>query len=556
MTENTRWISPTRERRLLLSAIVASGLLIRILIILGAFPHLLLSDEINVVEPALTLIRDNTYISDTYFHPDHIQIKVCAFLFNVYSLLRYGVSASELGGIPAFYVIARLFSASCGVALIAVSYAISERIFKGSGIFSAALVAFFPPFISHSAIASPDMPLSLIIGALIFLGIAYLDHPQTRIAVLMGILVGAGITTKYPAALMSLFGLVIVLYRARLDGTYIPGFKHISIAALAVVVTVFLVSPNLITDLPTVLQWLQSEARPNHLGADGLGFFGNMHFYFTTFFSVPHSTSNDIAYMCWELILPLTIGILTISSRNHHHLIALTPGVFLFFVLSMFALHWVRWGLPMYVAPLIVCGVGIHAGFKKAASFINNWKRASKNSDHAITWCNASWIAFSTFSVLILGNFIISSAVLGKAGIATPTRIAAQNYCIHNDITAENCAFDGYTPFSMRDPAFSQNSFPDGSDDLTPNDEKIEYVMIGSYMYERYSRSNPNHTSAINYYEKIDKGCQKLRTWKSTRINQPGPSILNIIEKIKYLARPLGSCLSGPTIILYKLPNG
>jgi len=538
-----------------IALIVFIGMTLRVLIIVGAFPNLLLSDEINVVEPAISLLRDNTYICKAYFHPDHIQIKFCAVLFDLYARIRHGVSASELGGIPAFYVIARLFSALCGTALIVVAYAVSNRLFKGSGIISAILIAFFPPFVAHSAIASPDIPLSFIVCCLIYFAIEYTDKPQARIAVIMGILVGAGITTKYPAVLMSLYGAAVVLGHAASKKDFATGMKHVLFAAIVVCITVFLISPNLFTDFPTVLNSLTNEARPSHLGSDGLGLLGNMGFYLTTFFSIPHGPANDIAYICWELLLPLIIGILVIAKRSRRYWITLTPGIFFFFVLSVFALHWVRWGLPMYVAPLIICGVGIHAGFKKAASSINSWKVTGRFSNHSTSARTASWIAFSAFSVLILGNFIVSSAVLGKAGVATPTRVAAQNYCVDNDITIENCAYDGYTPFSMRDPAFSQYSFSDAPENLTPNDEKIKYVMIGSYMYERYSESNPEHASAISYYKKLAESCERLQVWESTQINQPGPSIMNIIEKIKYLALPLDSCLSGPTIVLYKLPN-
>lgn len=64
----------------------------------------------NVVEPALELIENHTYLCYTYFHPDHFQIKVCAALFNLYSFVRYGVEASVLGPVTSFYVIARLFA--------------------------------------------------------------------------------------------------------------------------------------------------------------------------------------------------------------------------------------------------------------------------------------------------------------------------------------------------------------------------------------------------------------------------------------------------------------
>lgn len=81
-----------------IALIVFIGMTLRVLIIVGAFPNLLLSDEINVVEPAISLLRNNTYICKAYFHPDHIQIKFCAVLFDLYARIRYGVSASELGG--------------------------------------------------------------------------------------------------------------------------------------------------------------------------------------------------------------------------------------------------------------------------------------------------------------------------------------------------------------------------------------------------------------------------------------------------------------------------
>lgn len=85
-----------------IALIVFIGMTLRVLIIVGAFPNLLLSDEINVVEPAISLLRNNTYICKAYFHPDHIQIKFCAVLFDLYARIRYGVSASELGGHSCF----------------------------------------------------------------------------------------------------------------------------------------------------------------------------------------------------------------------------------------------------------------------------------------------------------------------------------------------------------------------------------------------------------------------------------------------------------------------
>ena len=56
-------------------------------------------------------------------------------------------------------------------------------------------------------------------------------------------------------------------------------------SACVVLATVFVIAPNIGADVSSVAASLVKEARPAHLGADGLGFGGNLLFYSKTCFA-------------------------------------------------------------------------------------------------------------------------------------------------------------------------------------------------------------------------------------------------------------------------------
>lgn len=553
----SQWNNPfcdPRTRRAVLFAIVAIGALLRVTMCFVGYPHQLHADEMNVIEPAVEMIERGSYLSYVYFHPDHFQIKICAFLFNAYSLLRYGADAAAVGAIPAFYVIARLVTAVCGIAMIPVAHCLLERIKRGTGVFAAFSVAFFPAYITHSGYASPDVPLSLVILVLIYLGVRHLERGGIGTVVAMGVATAIGMTTKYPAAICCFYvaGIIVV------EGFRTRSAKEIALRILLVAavafVCLFAISPNLVTDLPSVLASLRNEARTVHLGADGLGFFGNLWFYATGLFSIPDATYNDTPYTSLESIVFLAAGIALLARRKARYLIPFSLCLLLWVCLSVFGLHWLRWGLPMYAGPLVLMGLGLYAAVAASATLLGRTPAAPDGARRS----RGGLFAFAGIAIALLAavfslNALASSVALAKSAVVPQTRVEALAYCEENGITPQNSAFDGYTPFNLRLAGSAADSFADAASLETAENEGIDYIVISSYMYERYDPSNPDHMDAIRFYSTVRSECELVGEWKATEIEQTPFGLVNLMAKIGYLAAPANECLAGPDIAIYRI---
>ena len=550
-----------RLRYSTLAAIIVVGAVLRITMCFAGFPFLLNADEMNVVEPAVDMISRGSYLTYVYYHPDHFQVKVCAFLFNVYAHLRYGVDAGTLGAIPAFYVIARLFAAICGIAMIPVAHSLAERLKPGAGVFAAFAVAFFPAYITHSGCASPDVPLSLIILVLIYLGIRYIDTGNVKLVVAMGIATAIGMTTKYPAAVCCFYVAGIIVF----EGLKTRDLKSIALRILVVgavaFASLFVISPNLVTDLGSVLAVLKNEARTVHLGADGLGFFGNLWFYVGQFFSIPDATYNDTPYTNFETVVPLVLGIVYLARTKARFLVPFALCPLLWVVLSMFGLHWLRWGLPMYVGLLVLVGLGLYTAVAAVAVVFGKLRPEAAGFDGAEVGYRGALgksisIAVAAVSVVFAANALISSVTLAKTAIVPQTRVEALAFCEEHGVTAANSVYDGYSPFNLRLAGHAKDAFADATS-LVPIDDgrDIEYVIVSSYMYERYDPDNPDHAEALAFYDTVRSECELVQEWTATKIEQTPFGICNIAAKIGYLLMPTDECLSGPDNAIYRLPD-
>ncbi|WP_139653388.1 ArnT family glycosyltransferase [Raoultibacter phocaeensis] len=555
------WKNPflnARVRYSALAVIIVLGAIARITMCFIGFPFELHADEMNVVEPAVDMIARDSYLTYVYFHPDHMQIKLCALLFNAYSFIRYGVDAATVGVIPAFYVIARLITALCGIAMIPLAHGLLERIKQGAGVFGAFAVAFFPAYITHSGYASPDVPLSLIVLVLIYLGVRYIENGRLGLVIALGVATAIGMTTKYPAAICCFYVAGIIAFEGfRTRGAKAVALRVLLVAAVAFV-CLFAISPNLVTDLGSVLASLKNESRPNHLGADGLGFFGNLQFYATGFFSIPDATYNDTPYTNFETFIPLVIGVFCLARTKARLLLPFALCLMFWVVLSVFSLHWLRWALPMYVGPLVLAGLGLYAMVGASSVFLARDRGAFGDSKGGGFRAARVAVAGATaaLAAVIALNALVSSAVLVKTAVVPQTRIEALAFCEEHNIAYENSAYDGYSPLNLRLAGHAKNAFTDATS-LIPLDDgrDIEYVIISSYMYERYDPGNPEHAEALAFYDTVRNECELVHEWKATKIEQTPLGILNIAAKVGYLALPADECLAGPDNAIYRLPD-
>lgn len=532
----------------LLVGITVLALAVRIPLCLTGYPYLLNSDEHNVIMPALDMLTNGTYLVDVFYHPDHLQIKICAVLFNLYAFLTHGTDAASLGEIPAFYTIGRLVPSLCATAMVPIAYCTAERCRERTGLWTAFVIAFLPQFVWYSGFASPDMPLSLITLIVIYLGLRYLKEPELRWAMFLGLAIGLGMTIKYPAVFFALYGTglaIIVNARAR---TLKRALGHITAATGTAVLTVLIVAPNLIFDFSSVAASLIGEARPNHLGADDLGFFGNLWFYMQSFFWVPDCTYNDTPYLNLEITIPLIVGIIVMTRKARSPLIALSASGLFWIGISLFALHWLRWGLPIYVGATLLTGIGLQTMSTWAILHIQAKKPVRERIPDLI-----AAIASIALCAVAAANLFVSAAALTKAALAPQTRIEALDYFEKHGINADNCASDGYSPLNLRNPAKALDSYH-AFQDTPDRPARPEYICFSSYMYERLiqNEANPEYADDAEFFKTAGQTYELVEVWEATQIGQTWFGAVNVAAKVEYLLEPLPECLSGPDIILYR----
>jgi hypothetical protein len=128
--------------------------------------------------------------------------------------------------------------------------------------------------------------------------------------------------------------------------------QFVRLAGFAVLAPLLLVviSPYLVLDYHTVLQNLVGEARPQHLGATGGGFFNNAWWYL----SGPLWTGLGSG----GFVLALT-GLMRMTGNARARLVLLPFVVVHFVIICLADLHWERWVVP--ILPILALGAGIVA---------------------------------------------------------------------------------------------------------------------------------------------------------------------------------------------------
>lgn len=508
-----------------------------LILIVGAFlrftgsnwglPYHLHPDEWAVVDSAISMLKAGNLKPPVFMRPDHFEIICNAFLFSTYSELVYGISAQDLFAYDAtpFYIIARSFTAFWSTAMIIIVYKIGEQVKKGSGIFMAFFIAFFSGFINFSSYATPDIPLTFMLTTVTYFAIRYLKKNSLLNAALMGIFTGLAITIKYPGAIACVLILAVIALKTR-KTNFLNFFTHGTVAIVAIIITILIVSHSLITDFEKVAAALTKESRSNHLGSDGLGYFGNLSFYFTTF----------IKYT-GLLFIPLFFsGVFFLWKKKATHAIPLLWGIVYILILSYVPLHWNRWALPMYVSPLLIASYGAH--------YI--WEKVKNKKTKPI-------VAYSikTVITIISINFILNSTITSITFSIKDSRVVAKEYCIANNINLSNASAEGYTAFSMQ-PVTIFDHFHVSSNSVSPRKSGKKYVLISSYMYNRFNKEPEKYKHANNFYRNLDSHYPLIKQFSP---GKGGGSLfcpLNIYLKLNRLfTNNWGH--RGPTIKIYKI---
>lgn len=531
----------TKSRRILwiLMLVTALGGILRLIYCFRGYPYQLHPDEHTIVNNAVDMLSRHSWEAYVYNRPDQFEIKCNAFLFNIFSWLHYHVPAYEgfelNSGI--FYVIARLYTTMFGTAMIPLMYLTVGKILKRDSIskqkvqlFAATMIAFSPLFIEHSAYATPDIVLTFFILLTAYISAEYLETGKRWTIYAIALITGICVTIKYPAAIVCSYIAFIVIYKCIKEK---KEFKEIFIlgmsSILIILATIFVIAPNLYTDFGNVVSTFITEARPNHIGQDGLGFFGNMRFYFKTILESMGSLSGPLFLAgCGFLI----------KNRKSSHFPLLLSGIY-WVCLSVLSLFWVRWGVPMFLTYIILVSIGL--------VWIWDLLQKQDKGRYLVT------IPVVLMALLITNN-LVTGIKITKWSTVKDARIVAMDYCEENGVTAENSIYEGYTPLAPdAGPGAQFIAFQLEEDGIKPQERYTakKYLVISSSFKKRYLNEADHYPEIAAVYQEIDKQYPLIYSIDSEDYKASPWEIPNILYGFQYIFAKNGP--TGLPIYVYDL---
>jgi hypothetical protein len=503
-----------------LSAVVV-GATLRIVGLSWGLPTDLHPDEPVVLNGALDLARRHSFEPRFFDWPGHIEIQLSYIGYWLYAQLvkHTGVVAAHALDPGAFLLISRSITAAFGIAMIVLAYLIGRRIDPWVGAIAAVLFALTPMFVLDSHWATPDIPLTCMLMVVALACMHYLATPRVGSLLVASAAVAVGMAFKYPAAIGGSIIAAVVIIAALRDRRFAHIATHGLFAGAAIVVFLFLISPALFTNFTAVQKSLAFAERTSHPGADGLGFRGNLGFYADAFF-----------VGCGLLIAAASlIGIVAATRKRMLQTVPLTIGGIYWIAASAPSLHWDRWGLPMYITPLLFASIGAFYAFRWASA--QRWRM----------------VVAVVLSVLAVANLALGAATISANFAAPDTRLASQTYLAHAGVTAQNTSFEGYSPLRPGKPktVFSEFRYADGR--LVAGDPRTRYLILSSCMYARYL-DEPKYVNQQAFYSAVSRDFRLIASYAAINptTGRTGFEPVDIVNAMRvtvsYLAGGMGGC--------------
>ena len=516
-------------------AIVVGGTIVRFVGLDFGLPLTIKSDEGLVVDTARGMVERRSFEPGRFEWPNHLGIMATYLAFVFITPLWHGMLVEQAINeveIGYFHLIARGVTAAFGVATIFLAYYIGKRFHKIVGVFAAALFAFMPHYVEESHYATPDVPLTAAVLAVVLAAMVYVNKPTMPMLLVMSLMTTLSIMAKYPGALGTVVIAAVVIAAAIRDRAWlrIPG--HGIISALSVGVFLFILTPEMFTNRHVVLRRITNEARGTHLGADGLTFTEKLGFY----------AGNYFGYTGVIILVFSIAGVWFVIKNWRLDAIPLFIGGVFWVALSTLGLHWARWGLPMYITPLLLAALG--------AYFLLNLARSATKARRAAT------IGFAVVGGFALVTQVLASVATTGTFLREDTRQIALKDFDTRGITDQNTIYEGYTPFRARwfDTIFDDVVVRDGT--VNVRDPDVRYVLLSSSMYGRFMAESERFPRENLIYELLDKDYELITTY---RAESPGVSFpfsnIRAIAALQSLANTNQGATGGPTMKLYSVPN-
>lgn len=495
------------------------------------------------MDTTIQMLHNHSWEAQVYNRPDHFEIKWNSLLFSLYSWIRYHVPAYEAfnGHKMDFYIIARLFTAFFGTALIPLSALFAGRLlndiqarYRRTAQLAVALwVACSKVFVEHSAYATPDVVLAFFVVLFSWEVLEYISYGKRPKVYSAAVIIGISITIKYPAAILCLPLALAVIYRETRDkkAGKIVGYGLKSAGIILLVA--FVIAPNLFTNIEKTYQTFISEARPTHLGADGLGFRGNLEYYANVIISDQSLLSRVL----------LVAGIISIVFRRRQERLVLLTGIIYWICMSVLSLHWARWGIPMFPFYIILMGIGFGESLQLLSKLIKI---------RPLSYCGQA-LVFAIGTVISI-SVVLSGVCMTVSRRIPDNRLIARRYVDENNITDEESLSEGYTPFipGYADDCLRHFEFVNDSVRPVIGCATKRYLIMSNSFRGRFFNESERYASQCAVYRAIDEQYEKVyRITADANYAQKADCFENIVSSIKYLASDKKG--TGDTIEIYNL---
>ena len=520
-----------RQARTVLFLIIVVAVFVRVLGTRFGFPLLLHPDEWAVVDAVVDMAKRNSFEPPWSLRPDHVEMKIDYILFAGYAGVFKHLSvetAFAQDPLP-FYWIARLATAAFGVATVGIAYLIGRLTSTRLGLIMAALFAIFPVYVFNAHSATPDVPVTFALVLLTYTLMRYVRHPSWPSLLWSSFAVALGTAIKYPAVVgAAMIGIVVLAVAVR-DRSWRRLVVHGAGAVGAMVGFLFVISPTLFTNFAGVRAELVVQAAGDRLGHPDQGFLGNLTYYASAYLNIAG----------FLLLLLGVVGLVRVLQKRQLDRLPWFIGVLVWIPLSKLPLTWERWGLPMWITPLLLAAVGMDYLFERFRSR------------------RTTWIPYAVAAVV--GVHLLSSVAMQDSGlIAGDTRTAAVNYTRAHGITAANSIYEGYSPFLPGAPKlfFRQvKKVGEGYSFSTTQGRPAEYAILSSAMYQRVL-DDPTRVDDQAVYQWIIANSELVTEFDANGTPEKSPvEPIDISHNLGFVRDAMNGALSGPVIQIYRLPQ-
>lgn len=519
---------------IILFVIVITGGLLRIMGTNWGLPILLHPDEGTIVDTAIRMAINKSFEPDVFFRPDHLLIQINSILYSMVSFAFYGSSVQEVAAShkDIFFLTARIITASFGIGTIFLSYKIGSRIKKQIGLVAAFLFAFLPSFVDHAHYATPDVSTVFFMLLFILVSGYYMEEPSDKNLVLLSVVVGAFITIKYTGAILCICIAIAVILQGTKNKSFKLVLKHGVLSIIIILLTIFLISPVLFLNFGSVQAAFIKEARTTHLGADGLGFMGNLVYYIKVYLQ----SSGILLVLFW-----VAGFVYLIKQKKIFVNISLFSSLIYYFCLSYMALHWERWAVPMYVSPLIISAIGIYYIYTLIMQ-VTNKKRL-----------NILKVIYFAVIGLIGVNFLTGSIAKTVRLMTPDTRVVSKEFTEENNINSSNSVCEGYTTLFPAMPQNITDEFTEVNGVYKINKSYYENILLSSNMFNRYKNEPVRYAVQVAFYESISNDYALIKEYNPVNVKNSIIDIFNIINNIKYIYQLKTTNISGSRLLFYKV---